>query len=52
MSEEEGEGSMNHMKTQLRNNINGLESQIDIEENRHRQLRKFQIEFHRKFALS
>ncbi len=52
MSDEELENSMNHMKTQLRNNINGLESQINIEENRHRQLRKFQIEFHRKFALS
>jgi lipopolysaccharide export system permease protein len=52
MTDEERENTMSHMKTQLRNNIKGLEGQIDIEENRHRQLRKFEIEFHRKFALS
>lgn len=52
MSEETRVNTMSHMKTQLRNNIKGLEGHIDVEENRHRQLRKFEIEFHRKFALS
>ena len=52
MPDDKREGTLSHMKSQLRNNIKGLEGQVDLEENRHRQLRKFEIEFHRKFALS
>ncbi|PKR81617.1 hypothetical protein CW751_03580 [Brumimicrobium salinarum] len=44
--------AINHMKSQLRNNIKSLEGQIDIEGNRHRVMRRYEIEFHRKFALS
>ena len=40
------------LKTGLRTKINSLEQQIAIEESRYRALRKFEIEFHRKFSLS
>src|SRR5690554_521035 len=49
---EKKENTLNHMKTQLRNNIKSLEGQIEIERNRHRTMRRYEIEFHRKFALS
>ncbi len=52
MTDENSENTINHMKTQLRNNIKSAESQISIDENRHRNLRRYEIEFHRKFALS
>src|SRR5690554_698269 len=52
MSEEKRENTINHMKTQLRNNIKSLEGQVEIESNRHRTMRRYEIEFHRKFALS
>lgn len=52
MEEEKREGTINHMKSQLRNNIKATEGQIDIDENRHRNLRRYEIEFHRKFSLS
>lgn len=41
-----------HFKTQLRTNINSLEGQLKAEERKKINLRKFEIEFHRKFALS
>ncbi len=41
-----------HLKSQLRTKINSLEGQINIEESRYKSLRKFEVEFHRKFALS
>lgn len=44
--------TLNHMNNQLRNNIKSLEGQIEIEGNRHRTMRRYEIEFHRKFALS
>ncbi len=40
------------MEIQLRTNINALESQLNIEKNKKINLRKFEIEFHRKFSLS
>lgn len=52
MSDEKRKGTFNHMNIQLENNIKTLNGQLDIIKNRHRQLRKFEIEFHRKFALS
>jgi len=52
MTKEDRVKTANHMKTQLRNNIKGVESQLNVEENKHRQLRKYEIEFHRKFSLS
>lgn len=52
MSDDDRENTINHMKTQLRNNIKAAEGQVEIDENRHRHLRKYEIEFHRKFALS
>ena len=41
-----------HLKTQLRSKLNSLEGQVKLEEARHDNLKKFEIEFHRKFALS
>ncbi|MGM0480115.1 MAG: LptF/LptG family permease [Bacteroidota bacterium] len=41
-----------HLKSQLRTLISSLESQQQIIESRHRTLRRFEIEFHRKFSLS
>ncbi|HZH86802.1 MAG TPA: LptF/LptG family permease [Brumimicrobium sp.] len=52
MSAEKQEYAINHMKSQLRSNINSLEGQMEIEKNRHRTMRRYEIEFHRKFALS
>lgn len=52
MSDDMKEKTINHMKSQLRNNIKSLEGQMDIEKNRHRTMRRYEIEFHRKFALS
>lgn len=40
------------LKTQLRTNINSLEGQVLAETRKKTNLRKFEIEFHRKFALS
>ena len=40
------------LKTQLRTKINSLENQIDIEKSKNLNLRKFEVEFHRKFSLS
>ena len=40
------------MKTHLRTKINSLENQIDIEKSKNLNLRKFEVEFHRKFSLS
>lgn len=36
----------------IRSNKNTLKSQVEIEESRKRNLRRFEIEFHRKFSLS
>jgi lipopolysaccharide export LptBFGC system permease protein LptF len=52
MTDEMKKNTINHMKTQLRNNIKSLEGQMDIEKNRKRTMRRYEIEFHRKFALS
>ncbi|PHR44203.1 MAG: hypothetical protein COA32_15260 [Fluviicola sp.] len=41
-----------HLKTTLRTKINSTERQIEIKESRYKALRKFEIEFHRKFSLS
>lgn len=41
-----------HLKTTLRTKINSIEQQLTIEESRFNALRKFEIEFHRKFSLS
>ena len=41
-----------NMTNALLTNINILKSQLDIEKNKKVNLRKFEIEFHRKFALS
>lgn len=40
------------LKTTLRTKINSIEQQIAIKESRYNALRKFEIEFHRKFSLS
>jgi lipopolysaccharide export system permease protein len=40
------------LKTQLRTKINSLDNQIDIEKSKNMNLRKFEVEFHRKFSLS
>lgn len=52
MKPEVRNNTIDHMQTQLRNNIKALEGQMNIDQNRHRNLRRFEIEFHRKFALS
>jgi len=52
MTDEDRKNTINHMKTQLRNNIKSAEGQLDVEDNKHRNLRRYEIEFHRKFALS
>nr|WP_299205598.1 LptF/LptG family permease [uncultured Brumimicrobium sp.] len=52
MTEELKMKTISHMKSQLRNNIKSLEGQVEIEKNRHRTMRRYEIEFHRKFALS
>ncbi|MEX1190596.1 MAG: LptF/LptG family permease [Brumimicrobium sp.] len=52
MTDDDKEKAYVHLKTQLRNKTNSLESQIKIENGKHESLRKFEIEFHRKFALS
>lgn len=49
---ENEEAVYEQMKSQLRTNINTLQSQLEIEANKKRNLRKFEIEFHRKFSLS
>lgn len=41
-----------HLKAQLRTKINSLEGQIKIEKSRYKALRKYEVEFHRKFSLS
>lgn len=46
------EKTREHFKTQLRTNINSLEGQLKAEDRKKINLRKFEIEFHRKFALS
>lgn len=40
------------LKNQVKLTINSLESQIKVEQNKKLNLRKFEIEFHRKFSLS
>jgi len=40
------------LKTQLRTKISSLDNQIDIEQSKNLNLRKFEVEFHRKFSLS
>ena len=40
------------LKTQLRTKINSLDNQLDIEQSKNLNLRKFEVEFHRKFSLS
>lgn len=52
VKEEHFEEVMGSLETRLRTNINALESQLNIETNKKMNLRKFEIEFHRKFALS
>lgn len=52
MTEEDSLKAYVHLKSQLRTKINSLEGQIKIEDSRYRSLRKFEIEFHRKFSLS
>src|SRR5690554_1494964 len=52
MTEELKMKTISHMKSQLRNNIKSLEGQVEIEKNRHRTMRRYEIELHRKFALS
>lgn len=41
-----------HLKTGLRTKINSVDQQIEIKRSRYNALRKFEIEFHRKFSLS
>tara|TARA_B100000508_G_C11465884_1_gene282528 strand:- start:12459 stop:13946 length:1488 start_codon:yes stop_codon:yes gene_type:complete len=52
MSKDDSIKAYVHLKAQLRTKINSLESQIKMEESRYKSLRKFEIEFHRKFSLS
>jgi lipopolysaccharide export system permease protein len=52
MSKENRSATFDYLKSQLRKNIKSLEGQINIEKNRHKALRRYEIEFHRKFALS
>ncbi len=52
MSKDDSIKAYIHLKSQLRTKINSLEGQINIEESRYKSLRKFEVEFHRKFALS
>lgn len=44
--------AIHHMESQLRTNLQSLEGQINLAENRKRVMRRYEIEFHRKFALS
>ncbi|MCC5923793.1 MAG: LptF/LptG family permease, partial [Crocinitomicaceae bacterium] len=43
---------LEQLKTQLNANITSLNNQLMVEENKKMSLRKFEIEFHRKFSLS
>ncbi|MEX2483371.1 MAG: LptF/LptG family permease [Brumimicrobium sp.] len=52
MTDENKDQAYTYLKTQLRNKTNSLEKQMQIENGKHESLRKFEIEFHRKFALS
>ena len=52
MSKDDSIKAYVHLKSQLRTKINSLEGQINIEKSRYKSLRKFEIEFHRKFSLS
>lgn len=40
------------LQTQLRTKINSLDNQLEIESTKEHNLRRFEIEFHRKFSLS
>lgn len=44
--------AISNMKSKLRLDIKTLQNQLDLTENRNRNLLKFEIEFHRKFALA
>ena len=52
MSKDDSVKAYVHLKSQLRTKINSLEGQIKIEKSRYKALRKFEVEFHRKFSLS
>ena len=52
ISDYEKKQMFDELKTQLRTKINSLENQIDIEKSKNLNLRKFEVEFHRKFSLS
>lgn len=52
MSEDEEEKAYVQLKSQLRTKINSTEQQVQIKESRYRALRKYEVEFHRKFSLS
>lgn len=52
MSKDDSIKAYVNLKSQLRTKINSLEGQIKIEDSRYRSLRKYEIEFHRKFSLS
>lgn len=44
--------AINSMKSKLRLDIKMLNDQLDLKDNRSHNLKKFEIEFHRKFALA
>lgn len=52
MDVEVREKTRHHMEAQLRSNIQAIEGQVSLIANRERVMRRFEIEFHRKFALS
>lgn len=52
LSTEELELAYKEHKSQLKALVNSLTSQIEVEKSKKRNMRKFDIEFHRKFALS
>ena len=52
ISNYELKNTLSELKTQLRTKINSLQNQLEIEESKNLNLQKFEIEFHRKFALS
>lgn len=43
---------LEQVKSQINSNITSLDNQLMVEENKKMSLRKFEIEFHRKFSLS
>lgn len=44
--------AITHMEGQLRSNLQAIEGQIHLIKNRERVMRRYEIEFHRKFSLS